>query len=179
MFLNWLIPRGISIGSSLITFARAVRVAAALTVTGAFNAAAATLSGVLTLSSGQYVKGSRFTVTFSSAAAPTAGMKLFVAPVACKVISAYESHGVVCDAADVGNIEKLNTGEAAGAGDVVLATGFTLNSTINTPVTRAAVAGEDAPKASLIAGDSLAWRYTTGDGTDTALVNLTITLEVL
>ena len=137
------------------------------------------ITGDLELATGQHVKGQRFTVSVQQIFGGISAGVFFVAPAACKVVSAYERHTTVCDAADVANLEKLNTGEALGAGDLVLGTGFTLNSTANTPVTRAAVTGDDAPKASLVAGDALAIRLTSGDGTDYAGGNITVTLEWL
>lgn len=132
--------------------------------------------GDIEIANGQHVKGERFTVNLYNFAAAQVGQPFFIAPAACKVISAYERHITVCDAADTLTIEKLTTGEAPGAGDVVLASAFTLNSTANTPVTKAAVTtGVEA----LAAGDALCTKFASGDGTNYAGANITVTLEWL
>lgn len=120
------------------------------------------------------IVGSRFHVTFPNIAAADVAKAFFVAPAACKVISAYETHGTVCDAADTMTIEKCNTGEDAGAGDVVLAAAWTLNSTANTPVSKAAVSDG---KEILVAGDTLMLKFASGDGTDYAEGCVTVLME--
>lgn len=123
-----------------------------------------------------FIKGQRFQVTFPNIAAADVAKAFFVAPAACKLISAYEIHGTVCDAADTLQIEKCTSGEDAGAGDELLAAVFTLNSTANTPVTKAAVT---TAAASLAAGDALLLKYKSGDGTSYAEGCLTCTMEWL
>lgn len=135
-----------------------------------------TPAGDLELTTGQHVKGERFTVSLFNFAAAQVGQPFFIAPAACKVISAYERHITVCDAADTMTIEKLTTGEAPGAGDVALAEAFTLNSTANTPVTKDAVATAEA---TLAAGDALCTKFVSGDGTAYAGATITVTLEWL
>lgn len=124
-----------------------------------------------------FIKGSKFALTFPISAAGGLANVLFVAPVACKIVGDQrESHVTVCDAADVLNLEKLESGEALGAGDLLLSTGFTLNSTANTPVAKAAVT---TAAATFAVGDRLALRMTTGDGTDYANGTLTLVFQVL
>lgn len=125
---------------------------------------------------GDFVKGERFQVSFPNIAAADVAKAFFVAPAACKIISAYEIHGTVCDAADTLQIEKCTSGEDAGAGDELLASAFTLNSTANTPVTKAAVT---TAAASLAAGDALLLKFKTGDGTNYAEGCVTCTMEWL
>jgi len=132
--------------------------------------------GDIELGTGQYVKGERFTVNLYNFAAATVGQPFFIAPAACKIVSAYERHITVCDAADTMTIEKLNTGEAPGAGDVLLGAAFTLNSTANTPVSSAAVA---TGVESLVAGDALCTKFVAGDGTNYAGAAITVTMEWL
>jgi hypothetical protein len=141
----------------------------AITGTGAISAATTLAAGTTltvgttaTLTTPQFVKGEKFLAIFPNIAAASVGKPFFIAPAACKVLSAYETHVTVCDAADTMTISKCNTGEAPGAGDVVLAEAWTLNSTANTPVTKAAVTdGKEA----MVAGDMLNLKFASGDGT--------------
>lgn len=133
-------------------------------------------AGDVELITGQFLKGTRFQVTFPNIAAADVAKAFFVAPAACKIKSAYETHGTVCDAGDTMTIEKCNTGKDAGAGDVVLAAAWALNSTANTPVSKAAVTDG---KESLVAGDSLMLKFATGDGTNYAEGCVTCTMEWL
>lgn len=110
-------------------------------------------------------KGSRTAVAFPNIAAADVAKAFFVAPSACKLIGAYEIHGTVCDAADTLQIEKCTAGEDAGAGDELLATAFTMNSTANTSVYKAAVT---TAAATMAAGDALLLKFKTGDGTNYA-----------
>jgi fibronectin-binding autotransporter adhesin len=121
-----------------------------------------TVAGAQTLTTAQFIKGEKFLAIFPNIAAASVGKPFFIAPAACKVLSAVETHVTVCDAADTMTIEKLGTGEAPTNGDVVLAAAFTMNSTANTPVTKAAVTDG---KEVMVAGDTLALKFGTGDGT--------------
>jgi hypothetical protein len=132
--------------------------------------------GDVELGTAQFMSGQRFQVTFPNIAAADVAKAFFVAPAACKLISAYEIHGTVCDAADTLQIEKCTSGEDAGAGDELLAAVFTLNSTANTPVTKAAVT---TAAATLAAGDALLLKFKTGDGTNYAEGCVTCTMEWL
>lgn len=123
-----------------------------------------------------FVKGLRFHVTFPNIAAADVAKAFFIAPAPCKIISAYEVHGTVCDAADTIQIEKCTTGEDAGAGDELLAAVFTLNSTANTPVLKAAVT---TAAASLAVGDALLLKFKSGDGTNYAEGCITCIMEWL
>lgn len=132
-------------------------------------------AGGLELTS-DFVKGECFQVTFPNIAAADVAKAFFVAPAPCKILSAYEIHGTACDAADTLQIEKCTSGEDAGAGDELLAAVFTLNSTKDTPVTKAAVT---TAAASLAAGDALLLKFKSGDGTDYAEGCITCTMEWL
>jgi len=133
-------------------------------------------TGDVELGTGQHVKGERFTVNLYNFAAATVGQPFFIAPAACKLVSAYERHITVCDAADTMTIEKIVSGGAPGSGDVALTAAFTLNSAANTPVTKTAVADG---KETMAAGDALCTKFVAGDGTNFAGANLTVTLEWL
>lgn len=123
---------------------------------------------------GTFIKGQRFEVTYSQVAAADVAKTFFIAPASCKVISAYERHVTVAGQAGTLQIEKLNTGEAPGAGDVVLASAFDLTSTANTPVNKAALT---TAAASLVAGDALCLKLASGAATSYALGTITVVME--
>jgi len=122
------------------------------------------------------LSGTKFNVTMPSFGAADVAKGIFIAPAACTVISAYEAHGTVAGQAGVLNIEKCTTGEAAGAGDVVLATGWDLTSTINTPVSLAALTTDVV---NLVAGDELRLIVTSGVATSLADAVVTISMQYL
>lgn len=123
---------------------------------------------------GQYIKGQRIAVSFPTFAAADVAKRFWVAPAACRVISATEIHSVVAGQAGTLQIEKCNTGEAAASGDAVLASAFDLTSTVNTPVTVLAV---DDGKEALVAGDSLFLKLASGAATSLAGASLTVVVE--
>lgn len=133
------------------------------------------LTGDLELSA-QFIKGQRFEVTYSQVAAADVAKTFFIAPAPCKLISAYERHVTVAGQAGTLTIEKLNTGEAPGAGDVMLAAAFDLTSAANTPVSKAAVVDG---KESMVAGDAMCLKLASGAATSYALGTITSTLEWL
>jgi predicted RecA/RadA family phage recombinase len=122
----------------------------------------------------QFIPGERFTVTYPQVAAADVAKTFWIAPAACKVISAQERHVTVAGQACTLQIEKLAAGEAPGAGDAVLANGFDLTSAANTPVEVLAVADG---KENLIKGDALALKLGAGVATDYALGTITVVLE--
>lgn len=122
----------------------------------------------------QFVVGQKFEVTYSQVAAADVAKTFFIAPAACKVVSAYERHVTVAGQAGTLTIEKLNTGEAPGAGDVVLAAAWDLTSTANTPVSKAAVSDG---KEILVAGDALCLKVASGAATSYALGTITVTMQ--
>jgi hypothetical protein len=138
------------------------------------TASAAELNKLDGLTEGRFIAGQKFEVTYSQVAAADVAKTFFIAPAACKVLSAYERHVTVAGQTGTLQIEKLNTGEAPGAGDVVLAEAFDLTSTANTPVTKAAVT---TAAASLVAGDALCLRLATGAATSYALGTITVTMQ--
>jgi predicted RecA/RadA family phage recombinase len=120
---------------------------------------------------GSSLAGHEFAVSYPSFVAADVAKGFFIAPAACAVISAYESHSTVAGQAGILNIEKCNTGEAAGAGDVILATGWDLTATTNTPVTRDDLGtGVEV----LVAGDQLRLRLTSGAATSLAGAVVTV-----
>ena len=124
----------------------------------------------------QFVAGERFQVTYPQIAAADVAKTFFIAPAACKIISAYERHVTVAGQAGTLTIEKLTSGEAPGAGDVLLSSAFDLTSTANTPVTKSAIT---TTAASLAAGDALCLKLASGSATSYALGTITVTMEWL
>lgn len=120
-----------------------------------------------------FIPGQRFTVTYPQVAAADVAKTFWIAPAPCKIISAQERHVTVSAAACKLQIEKLATGEAPGAGDELLKTGFDLTSTANTPVEDLA----DEAAVDLIAGDALALKVGSGDAASYALGTITVTME--
>lgn len=132
------------------------------------NAAAAGLS------TGKFVAGQKFQVTYPQVAAADVAKTFFIAPAACKILSAYERHVTVAGQAGTLQIEKLTSGEAPSAGDELLSTAFDLTSTANTPVTKAAVT---TAAATLAAGDALCLKVASGAATSYALGTITVTMQ--
>ena len=123
---------------------------------------------------GQYVKGSRFTVAYPQVAAADVAKTFWIAPAACKILFAQERHVTVAGQAGTMTIEKLTTGEAPGAGDVLLADAFDLTSAANTPVEKAAVT---TAAATLAKGDALCLKLASGAATSYALGTVTAAME--
>lgn len=142
----------------------------------AVTPSAADLNAMDGLAAGKFVPGEKFVVNIPFFAAANVTKPFFVAPAACQVLEARESHVTPCDAADTMMITKLESGEAynAAGADAVLAAAFTLNSTANTPVTKAALT---TAAATLAAGDRLCTRFDSGDGTQYADATLTVVLK--
>lgn len=121
-----------------------------------------------------FIPGQRFTVTFPQVDAADVAKTFWIAPAACKIISAQERHVTVSTADCTLQIEKLAPGDAPSAGDEVLENGFDLTSTANTPQEDVAVATGDEV---LAKGDALALKVGTGDATGYALGTITVVLE--
>ena len=127
------------------------------------------------LPAAMFIPGQRFTVTFPQVAAADVAKTFWIAPADCKVVSAQERHVTVSNAACILQIEKLAGGDAPGAGDEVLVTGFDLTSAANTPVEDLAVATGDEE---LEKGDALALKAVAGgDPAGYALGTITVVLE--
>jgi hypothetical protein len=124
----------------------------------------------------QAIKGSYFQVTYPQVAAADVAKTFFIAPFACKVVSATERHVTVAGQAGTLTIEKLVSGKAPGAGDVVLGAAFNLTSTANTPVTKAAVT---TAAGTLAAGDALCLKVASGSASSYALGTITVLMEVV
>lgn len=126
--------------------------------------------------SGQIVSGQRFVVTYPNFAAANIGTPIFTAPAPCKVIAAIEIHKTAASSADTMTLEKVSSGGTPGSGTVVLASNFTLNSAINTPVTVNAATGTNAE---LATGNTIYSKAVSGSGTGLAGGCLTLILEWL
>jgi predicted RecA/RadA family phage recombinase len=128
----------------------------------------------LVLAQPQFIVGQRFEVAYSQIAAADVAKTFWIAPAPCKIISAQERHVTVAGQAATLQIEKLNTGEAPGAGDALLATGFDLTSVANTPVEDLAVANGDED---LVKGDALCLLLAAGNAAAYDLGTITVVLE--
>lgn len=123
----------------------------------------------------QFIPGARFTVSFPQIAAADVAKVFWIAPAACKILSAQERHITPAGQAATLQIEKLASGEAPGAGDNLLATGFDLTSAANTPVTDLAV---ETGVEELAAGEALCLSAV-GNAADYAQGTITAVLEWL
>lgn len=122
----------------------------------------------------QYIKGTRFAVTYPQVAAADVAKTFWIAPAACKILSAQERHVTVAGQAGTLQIEKLESGEAPGSGDALLSAAFDLTSTANTPVEKAAVT---TAAGTLAKGDALALKLASGAATSYALGTITVAME--
>ena len=118
--------------------------------------------------------GQKFNVTYPQVAAADVAKTFFIAPAACKIISAYERHVTVAGQPGTLTIEKLTTGEAPAAGDVILAAAFDITSTANTPVTKA---GVTTAAGTLAAGDALCLKLASGAATSYDLGTISVTMQ--
>ena len=119
----------------------------------------------------QIIVGSRFTVGLDNWAAADVARQFWVAPAACKVVEVHMRWFTKAGVACLMGIEKLVSGEAAGAGDPLLATGIDVGAANNVPLSEDAVM---TAAATLAAGDALALDKVSG--TETSLVNATVTV---
>lgn len=124
------------------------------------------------LGDARFIQGARHEITFAPIAAATIPTIFFVAPKACKVISAVERHVTVAGQAGTMQIEKVPSGTAIGSGTELLASAFDLTSTANTNVTKTSTA-------TLAKGDSLAGKVASGAATSYAGGVVTVTIEWL
>ena len=131
-------------------------------------------TGVHTESPAGVISGSRFTVVYPQVAAADIAKAFFVAPAACKVVSGNERHVTIAGQAGVMSVEKLTSGEAAGAGDDLFATGFDMVGTTLVPVTDTAVT---TAAGTLAIGDTLSLVLKSGSATSYALGTVTILME--
>lgn len=140
----------------------------------ALTPSAADLNKTLGLAAGLTIPGARFTVQYPQVAAADVAKTFFLAPAACKMISATERHVTVAGQTGTLQIEKLTSGTAIGSGDLTLATAFDLTSAASTPVTKAAVT---TALATLAAGDALCLKLASGGATSYALGTITVLME--
>lgn len=120
----------------------------------------------------RFVKGMRTTVTFAPVADATIPTIFFVAPNACKVVSATERHVTIAGQAGTMQVVKVPSGTAIGSGTELLASAFNLTSTANTNVTKTSTA-------QLAKGDALALKVASGAATSYAGGVVTVTIEWL
>lgn len=123
------------------------------------------------------IPGSRSVVTYSPFSAAGIPLIFWIAPAACKIVSAVERHITVAGQAGTMQVEKIPSGTAIGSGTVVLASAFDLTSTANTNVTilgSATLATQSVAK-----GEALAGKVASGAATSYANGTLSITVEWL
>lgn len=133
-------------------------------------------NGDFEFTSGQFLKGQRFQVTYPQIAAADVAKTFFIAPAACKIISGYERHVTVAGQAGVLSVEKLTAAEAPGAGDDLFTTGWDLTSVANTSVSKTAVT---TAAGTLAAGNALCLKLQSGAATSYALGTIALTMEWL
>jgi len=121
-----------------------------------------------------FIPGQRFTVTFRDIAAADVAKIFWIAPAACKLVSAQERHETAANAVCTLQVEKLADTEAPGAGKELLATGFDISSATDTVVEDLAVATGDEDIAK---GEALALRVNNPDdptGYATGIITLVL-----
>lgn len=125
-------------------------------------------NGNLILTVSEFIKGQRFSVTSPAidSAAIDNGLVFWIAPAACKFLSAYSSQEVIAGQTCTVQLEKLTAAEAQDGsnGDDLLAAAFNAESTADTPVSKA---GLTSGVETFAAGDRIALMAT---GTSTSLV---------
>lgn len=125
----------------------------------------------------RFIPGSRSVVTYSPFSAAGIPSIFWVAPAACKIISAVERHVTVAGQAGTMQIEKIPSGTAIGSGTVVLTTAFDLTSTANTNVT--SLGSSTLATQSIAKGEALAGKVASGAATSYANGTLSVTIEWL
>jgi hypothetical protein len=117
-----------------------------------------------------------FTISYPQVAAADVAKTFWIAPAPCRILQATERHVTVAGQAGTLTIEKAGTGVAPGSGTVVLSSAFNLESTANTPVTKAAL---QTGAEKMIEGDTLGLKLASGGATSYALGTITILMEWL
>lgn len=140
----------------------------------AVTSSSADINRIAGLTAGKAIIGSRFIVSYPQIAAADVAKTFFIAPAACKIISARERHVTVAGQAGALTIEKLTTGQAPSAGDNLFATPFDLTSIANTPVLSTAVT---TAAGTLVAGDALCLKLASGAATSYALGTISVLME--
>jgi hypothetical protein len=142
----------------------------------AVSASAADLNKMAGVAAGATISGSRFVISYPNFALADVAKPFWVAPAACKIISATERHITVSSNAGTLNLEKMIATKATTAGDLLLGTGFNMTSTALTGVTQAAVT---TAVATFEAGDTMGLILTAATGTSYAGASLSVLMEWL
>ena len=116
-----------------------------------------------------------FTHTMQFAAADVA-KTVFVAGLPCKLVKVNARWGTKAGQAGTLTLEKCNTGEAAAAGDVMLAAALDLTGDNNVPVEAVAVADG---KEVMVEGDAIRFKVASGAATSLADACITLLLELV
>jgi len=125
----------------------------------------------------RFIPGKREVVTYSPFSAADIPQIFFIAPAACKVVSAVERHVTVAGQAGTMQVEKIPSGTAIGSGTAVLTSAFDLESTVNTNVT--ILGSATLATKSLAKGEALAGIVASGAATTYANGSLSVTIEWL
>jgi hypothetical protein len=115
-------------------------------------------------------------VTSGFFAAADVAKTLFVADRAMRFIKAIERHGTKAGQAGTLQIEKCTAGEAAAAGDVLLASAFDLTSDNDTAVEKL---GVTTAAATLAEGDAIRLKLASGAATSLADACMTLVFELV
>lgn len=124
---------------------------------------------------GKFLKNERFELSSPLSALADLGKVYFIAPAACKIVSAYESHSIKATVAGSVQVEKLTSGQAPGSGVTTLATAFDMTSNNDVPLT---VNSNTDASATLAAGDRFALKLS-GTGTTYAQGLVTLTMQYI
>lgn len=142
----------------------------------AITATAAELNSLTGITAGKPIVGSQFVVTYPQVAAADVAKTFFIAPFACKIVSATERHVTVAGQAGTLTIEKLTGTQAPGAGAVTLAADVNLAGTANTAQTVAAVT---TAAGTLAVGNALCLKVASGSASSYALGTITVLMQVV
>ena len=125
----------------------------------------------------RFIPGKREVVTYSPFSAAGIPKIFWIAPAACKIISAVERHVTEAGQAGTMQVEKIPSGTAIGSGTDVLASAFDLESTADTNVE--ILGSSTLATQSVAKGEALAGKVASGAATSYANGTLSITVEWL
>lgn len=144
---------------------------------GAVSSAATTVIPVLLL--GKNRIDDIFAVTIPNIAAASIAKPLFIAPRACVLLGAYETHITVAGQAGTMTLEACAAGVAPGSGSVLLAAAWNLESTANTPVWKAGdpTVTEGVAANAVAAGSAVLAKVASGNSASYAGAAITMLLK--
>ena len=119
----------------------------------------ATFAGDLELSSGQNIKGQRFSAAYTPIAAAAingAGVPFFIAPAPCKVISVQESHATPGATTATLDVVKCGSGIAPGSGTSLITAVFNISNNATADTVQSKNSTNSTGLSYLTTGDRLA-----------------------